>query len=377
MHGHGSRIAALAAATVLLLALGGSAATAVDRPTEPGQLTLINTAVGRVLADKFGNPLYMRTADEPDNPDCTGECADTWPAAVGYPTKGRGVANDTSQTVLNAENSDQPQVIYNTHPLYYYTDDQPHLPRGQHVDGFTLVAPNGTAMTLPLSSGPDPDPTVSGTTSSTSRAKPAATPKPTRAAPTQTRAPTKALPKTPRKVATKAPTKAATKAPKKVMKPPTKQPTKAPTKAAPRTPPRAPTRAAPKPATKAPPKPATKPATKAPPKPATKATPKPATKAASPGARVTPTRTATRATRTANPAVPRTTTTTANPSVGALAITPSGAARGGADHMTAADSSERTSAAELSLAIGATAAASIGTILVVRRFQRRSTGGQH
>ncbi|MFE7569604.1 hypothetical protein ACFU76_22000 [Streptomyces sp. NPDC057539] len=374
MHGHGPRIAALAAATVLLLALGGSAATAVDRPTEPRQLTLINTAVGRVLADKFGYPLYMRTADEPDNPDCTGECADTWPAAIGYPTKARGVANDTSQTVLNAENSDQPQVIYNTHPLYYYSKDRAHLPRGQHVDGFTLVAPNGTAMALPLSSGPDPDPTVSGTTSSTSRAKPAATPRPTRATPTQTRAPTKALPKAPRKVATKAPTTT----PKKVPKPPTKQPTKAPTKAAPRTPPRVPTRAPtraplpvlPKPASKAPPKPATKaapkPATKAPTKRATK----PATKAPTSAARVTPTRTATAA-------VPRRTTGTSAPSVGALTVTPSGAARGGADHMTAADSSERTSAAELSLAIGATAAASAGTVLVVRRFQRRSTGGQH
>ncbi|RYJ29676.1 VgrG protein [Streptomyces sp. L-9-10] len=332
MHGHGSRIAALAAATVLLLALGGGAATAVDRPTEPGQLTLINTAVGRVIADKLGNPLYMRTADEPDNPDCTGECADVWPAATGYPTKGRGVTNDTAQTVLNAENSDQPQVIYNTHPLYYYSNDKPHLPRGQHVDGFTLVSPNGSAMVLPLSAGPDPDPTVSGTTSSTSRAKPPATPTRTRAAAVPTRAPTRA---------------------------PARTPTKAPTRAAPRTPTKAPTRAAPRPATKAP--------TRA----ATKAPAAPATRVPTPAARVTPA-------RTAAPAVPRTTTGTSTaPSVGGLTITPSGAARGGADHMTAANPSGSYGAAELTLAIGATAAASAGTILVVRRFQRRSTGGQH
>ncbi|MFC9650705.1 MULTISPECIES: hypothetical protein [unclassified Streptomyces] len=342
MHGHGSRIAALAAATVLLLALGGGAATAVDRPTEPGQLTLINTAVGRVIADKIGNPLYMRTADEPDNPDCTGECADVWPAATGYPTKGRGVTNDTAQTVLNAENSDQPQVIYNTHPLYYYSKDKPHLPRGQHVDGFTLVSPNGSAMVLPLSAGPDPDPdpAVSGTTSSTSRAKPPATPTRTRAAPTPPRTPTRA------------PTRAATRAP-----------TKAPTRAAPRTPTKAPT--------KAPTRAATRAATKAPTRAATKAPAAPATRVPTPAARVTPA-------RTAAPAVPRTTTgTSTTPSVGGLTITPSGAARGGADHLTAANPSGSYGAAELSLAIGATAAASAGTVLVVRRFQRRSTGGQH
>lgn len=64
-------------------------------------------------------------------------------------------------------------------------------------------------------------------------------------------------------------------------------------------------------------------------------------------------------------------------SVGALRVTPSGAARGGADHMTAADSSGRSSAAQLSLAIGTTAAASAGTILVVRRLQRRVAGEHH
>ncbi|MFJ9032116.1 hypothetical protein ACIRQP_27045 [Streptomyces sp. NPDC102274] len=341
-HGHGSRIAALAAATVLLLALGGAAATAVDRPTEPRQLTLINTAVGRVLADKIGNPLYMRTADEPDNPDCTDDCADAWPAAIGYPTKGRGVTSDTAQTVLNAENSDQPQVIYNTHPLYYYSKDQPHLPRGQHVDGFTLVAPNGAAMLLPLSSGPDPDPTVSGTTSSTSRAKPPAKPAQTKAAPPPTRAPTKA------------PTKAA---PKTLPK--------APTKAAPKAPTKAPTKAAPKAATKAPTKAPAAPATRAPVAPVA-----PATRAPTPATRATPT-------RTVPPAVPRTTTAASTAPLGALTITPSGPARGGARHLTAADPSGHYGAAELSLAIGATAAASLGTILVVRRFQRRSTGGQH
>nr|WSZ96978.1 hypothetical protein OH820_16055 [Streptomyces sp. NBC_00857] len=63
--------------------------------------------------------------------------------------------------------------------------------------------------------------------------------------------------------------------------------------------------------------------------------------------------------------------------MGALRVTPSGAARGGADHTAAADSSGRSSAAQLSLAIGTTAAASAGTILMVRRLQRRVAGEHH
>ncbi|WP_329066589.1 hypothetical protein [Streptomyces sp. NBC_01429] len=76
--------------------------------------------------------------------------------------------------------------------------------------------------------------------------------------------------------------------------------------------------------------------------------------------------------------------TSAPPSaVGALKVTPSGAARGGADHLAVVEAPRPagpagpSAAAELALAIGTTAAASAGTILLVRRLQRRATGGEH
>ncbi|MEU3184722.1 hypothetical protein ABZ707_10975 [Streptomyces sp. NPDC006923] len=65
------------------------------------------------------------------------------------------------------------------------------------------------------------------------------------------------------------------------------------------------------------------------------------------------------------------------PTAGTLQITPSGAARGGADHMNATDSSDPSGATELALLISVTASAAAGTILVVRRLQRRATGGRH
>ncbi|MEE1800320.1 hypothetical protein PUR57_16880 [Streptomyces sp. JV176] len=297
--GTGLRIAVpVTAATLLLLAPGAGAASAVDRPTDPGELTLIDTAAGPALADRAGNPLYLRTADRSAGLRCTGECARTWPAATGFPAKGRGVTALTSRTVLRAANSGRPQVVYNGHPLYYYKNDRPNRPQGQHVPGFSLVAPNGTALTTGAGAGASrspgpaasPRPSASGTISATSRARPPATA-------TATATATRKAPSLP----------------------------------------------------------------KAPSVPKTSAVPKPA---------VTP-----RASVTT-----RRSSAVSSPSVGALRVTPSGAARGGADHPVAAAEAtgpaDRDRVARLALAIGTTAAASAGTILVVRRLQRRATGGE-
>ncbi|MFD5750973.1 hypothetical protein [Streptomyces sp. NPDC127033] len=308
--GTGLRIAVLGTATtLLLLAPGAGAASAVDRPTDPGELTLIGTPSGPALADRAGNPLYMRTADRPDAPPCTGECARTWPAATGFPAKARGVMGTTSRTLLRAANSGRPQVVYNNHPLYYYKNDRPNRPRGQHIPGFSLVAPDGTALTAavgagasasprrpaPAKSAASPKPSTAGTISATSRARP----------------PTTTPPRTPP-------------APRK-------------SSSAPRT-------------------------------------------AVTPKAPVTPrTPVAPRTSALPRTSVTRNTSVTGLPSVGALQVTPSGAARGGADHPVAAadaDRSGRDQVAEVSLAIGATAAAFAGTILLVRRLQRRTTGGE-
>ncbi|MFF1418854.1 hypothetical protein [Streptomyces sp. NPDC058280] len=279
----GPRIAALATATVLLLTLATGRATAVDKPTEPGELTLITTDAGKVLADKKGNPLYLRDADKRDVSDCAASCATSWPAAIGYPTKAQGVTGETSQTVLNAVNSDHPQVIYNAHPLYYYRNDRPNQPKGHRMPGFSLVAPDGTAM---------PDTGSTPTAASTKTAAPS----PAKSAPASAKASAKA-------------TATAT--------------AKAPAQTA------------------------------------------DANKIPAPPAVAT------------NSAAATAGTGAVSPSVGVLQITPSGAAKGGADHLTAADSSGPSVMAGLALTLGATAAAAVGTILVVRRHQRRATGGRH
>lgn len=318
MHRYGPRSAAVVVATALLLALGlatGTAATAVDRPTKPYELTLINTASGAALADEKGNPLYLRKADKPDVSGCTGTCAKTWPAAVGFPTKARGVTGHTAQTKRLVPGTRLPQVIYDRHPLYYYRNDEPKHPQGQHVAGFSLIAPDGSPL-------PASEPGTGETISSTSRPESEVTGKATgRATATKTPRPTA----TARRTATSAATAA-------------RRPTATarPTVTSARTPS------------------------------ATRSTTSSsgiasgiASGVASPMGSVSP-------------------TGSASPAVGAVQVTPSGAARGGADHPAeAADASGPTGPAELSLAIGATAAAGAGALLVIRRLQRRTTGGDH
>lgn len=328
MHRYGPRSAAAVVTTALLLALGlatGTAATAVDRPTKPRELTLINTASGAALADEKGNPLYLRKADKPDVSGCTGTCAKTWPAAVGFPTKARGVTGDTGQTKRLVPGTRLPQVIYDQHPLYYYRNDEPKHPQGQHVAGFSLIAPDGSPL-------PAAEPGTGETISSTSRPESEVTGKATGRA-TATKTPGHTA--TARRTATSSATAS-------------RRPT---------------------------------------------ATPRPtATSSRTPSA----TRSTMSSSGIASGAATGVTSGVAtgiasgvasgvasplgsgSPAVGAVQVTPSGAARGGADHPAeAADASGPTGPAELSLAIGATAAAGAGALLVIRRLQRRAARGDH
>ncbi|WP_306336965.1 hypothetical protein [Streptomyces sp. KL118A] len=167
-------VTATAAATVLLGLAAAGPALALDKPTEPGELTLVDTPKGKALADKDGNPLYTRDADEADTPDCTGECATEWPAAIGYPTKADDVTGQTAQTEDDAQNADAPQVIYETRPLYYFKDDeQGQDPKGQDVEGWSLLSADGKS--LGAGTGSDSD-TGTGSDTDTDSTDPSASP---------------------------------------------------------------------------------------------------------------------------------------------------------------------------------------------------------
>ncbi|MFJ2742673.1 hypothetical protein ACIO3O_23750 [Streptomyces sp. NPDC087440] len=156
-----TRLSATAAAATLLLALGGGSAYAIDTPTDPGELTVIDTPEGKALADKDGNALYTWAGDEKDTSNCTGDCAKTWPAATGYPTKSSDVTGDTNQ--IDLAGSDKKQVVLDEKPLYYFKDDaKPGDTKGNGVKGadgkvWNLVGPDGKVLGAAAATPAEPD----------------------------------------------------------------------------------------------------------------------------------------------------------------------------------------------------------------------------
>ncbi|MFJ2652056.1 hypothetical protein ACIO1C_35725 [Streptomyces sp. NPDC087420] len=338
MDRYGPRSAALATAAALLLALGASAAEAVDKPTEPGKLTLIKTAVGDVVADKKGNPLYVREADKPSVSGCTGACAKSWPAALGSPKKAKDVTARLSRTKKDAPGSDERQVVLNTHPLYYFKNDMPNRPRGQNVPGFSLIAANGRPLSEPK-------------TSPTRSAKPSRSASPGKS--TGVIASATARVPAPARIATPTGTRPP------LMKP---KDTTATATAKPRPKPRV-TRTATR-----------KPAVTTTPAPRRTTAPAPATRSRT----ATPARPVTTTPAVVTPAP--VTTRTASPSVGVLQVTPSGGARGGADHPVAVDSAAAqgpSRAVSLALAAATTLVAAAASTALLMRARRRSRDGRH
>ncbi|MET9483200.1 hypothetical protein [Streptomyces sp. NPDC006638] len=335
MDRYGPRSAVLATAAALLLALGASAAAAVDKPTEPGTLTLIKTAVGDVVADKKGNPLYVREADKPNVSGCTGACAKSWPAALGSPKKAKNVTARTSTTKKDAPGSDERQTVLDTHPLYYFKNDLPNRPRGQNVPGFSLIAGNGRPLSEPK-------------TSPTRSAKPSRSASPGTSAGVIASA-TARVP-APARIATPTGTRPPLMKPKDVTATPTVKPKPKPTKTATR-----------------------KPAVTTPPAPRRTTAPPPATRSRT----ATPARPATTTPAVVTPAPVTTRTTSA--SVGVLQVTPSGGARGGADHPVAVDSAAAqgpSRAVSLALAAATTLVAGVASTALLMRARRRSRDGR-
>jgi predicted lipoprotein with Yx(FWY)xxD motif len=360
-------------AAALLVLLTAATAAAVNRPTEPRKLTLISTANGAALADMRGNPLYLREADKPNRPGCTGRCAKTFPPAVGSPSRGRGVTGRVTHTPHHAPGSRLPQVVYVRHPLYYYAKDHPKRPRGQEVDGFHLVAPDGsplptgeigTATSRPESPTARPSRPSHSKDPHAPRPRPTATHRP--ATPPRTRAPGAVTPPHAQESRPSA---------HRPQSPAPGQHTAGAT-----APP-------PPPAARPTPSSHTHPATATSRTPATGTRTEPGTKTG-PGTGTLPgtgtgtlpgTGATARATAPTSPE-PTLRRGTATAAVGALQATPSGAANGGAVHpvtATAADRARASDAADIALAAGAATAAAAGTLVVVRRLRKGATGGAH
>jgi predicted lipoprotein with Yx(FWY)xxD motif len=135
---------------------GGSATASATPATAPsGKAATVGAAangtLGQILVDSRGRTLYLFEADSGTKSACTGVCAETWPPlrAGGKPLAGNGIT--ASKLGTSARTDGKPQVTYNGHPLYLYTNDQhPGDVNGEGVNAFGApwyaLSPTGTRV---------------------------------------------------------------------------------------------------------------------------------------------------------------------------------------------------------------------------------------
>jgi predicted lipoprotein with Yx(FWY)xxD motif len=121
--------AAVIPLTALAVGCGGSGnSTAATTPpkTASGQAATVgvaNSSLGNVLVDSQGHTLYLFKKDTGTKSTCTGACAAAWPPlrASGKPTVGTGANASLVGTTKRSDG--KPQVTYNGHPVYTFTQD--------------------------------------------------------------------------------------------------------------------------------------------------------------------------------------------------------------------------------------------------------------
>ena len=121
-------------ATVVVVAMGLLAAAcsksstppasgSTTRSAEPVTVGTTSAGLGTFLVGPEGKSLYLFEADTSSQSTCSGACAVGWPPITtsGPPVAGNGVMRSLLST--SPRDDGTLQVVYNGHPLYYYSGD--------------------------------------------------------------------------------------------------------------------------------------------------------------------------------------------------------------------------------------------------------------
>jgi predicted lipoprotein with Yx(FWY)xxD motif len=83
-----------------------------------------NSTLGKILTGEDGKTLYLFTPDTATTSNCNSGCIDSWPAftlEAGETVKGGDGVTGTFTTITRQDGDTQ--VVYDGHPLYYYSGD--------------------------------------------------------------------------------------------------------------------------------------------------------------------------------------------------------------------------------------------------------------
>jgi predicted lipoprotein with Yx(FWY)xxD motif len=119
-----------------------AASVAASPSAAAGAVTvnLVDTPLGKVLADGTGKTLYVFTVDAAGKSNCTGDCASNWPALTSdaVPTLGEGLEADDFSIISRDDGTKQ--VAFYGQPLYFFAGDSgPNQTNGQGVGGKWFV----------------------------------------------------------------------------------------------------------------------------------------------------------------------------------------------------------------------------------------------
>lgn len=110
--------------------------------SQPTIMTRDDPKLGTILTDSDGRTLYMFAEDLPSQSTCDNKCSEIWPpfGVKGEPTLAPGIPGSVGVTVREDGSN---QVIYNGHPLYYFSKDtKPGDTNGNGIAGkWSVVHP--------------------------------------------------------------------------------------------------------------------------------------------------------------------------------------------------------------------------------------------
>ena len=113
-----------------------------------------STGLGTFLVGPDGKSLYLFEADTSSQSTCSGACAVGWPplSTNGPPVAGSGVMQSLLSTTQRSDGT--VQVVYNGHPLYFYSGDAaPGDTNGEGLTafgaGWDVVSPAGKKIEKP------------------------------------------------------------------------------------------------------------------------------------------------------------------------------------------------------------------------------------
>ncbi len=162
----GVRLFSLAAVATAALAAagcgGGGGSSKNASPSKPAAsnstVSVKSTSLGSILVDGSGRTLYLFGKDTGPKSTCSGACSANWPPFTtrAKPQAGSGASSSAIKTTTRTDG--KLQVIYNGHPLYYFSGDQSAgQMNGEGVNAFGakwfVLSPAGDKVVKTGSSG--------------------------------------------------------------------------------------------------------------------------------------------------------------------------------------------------------------------------------